>query len=155
MERLLVNNELNRNLKAVSMVELITDYAFHRAIAQAVRYRLPAAAARVRSQTICGGKIGTGACFLRVLRFPLRILFSLNAPQSPSSIIRGWYNRPTNGRHTLWTQSRSHPTKIKKQGIYLEGQKRSVRIIRIQAEISTGASAYKATFDMIEINEIK
>jgi hypothetical protein len=32
--------------------------------------------------------------FLRVLRFPLPIFIAPTAPQSPSSIIWGWYNRP-------------------------------------------------------------
>jgi hypothetical protein len=69
-----------------------------RAIAQAVSRWLPTAAARARSQVrscgICGGQSSTGAGFLRVLRFPLPILIPPTAPQS-SSIIRGWYNRPT------------------------------------------------------------
>jgi hypothetical protein len=34
------------------------------------------------------------AGFIRVLRFSLPILIPLTAPQSPSSIIWGWYNRP-------------------------------------------------------------
>jgi hypothetical protein len=49
-----------------------------RAVAQAVSHRLPTAAAlvpvQVRSCDICGGQSGTGAGFLRVLRFPLPIL---------------------------------------------------------------------------------
>jgi hypothetical protein len=51
-----------------------------RAIAQAVSRWLPTAAARVG--------------FLRVLRFPLPIFIPPISPQSPSPIIRGWYNRP-------------------------------------------------------------
>jgi hypothetical protein len=50
--------------------------------------------AQVRSRGICGGQSGAGAGFLRVLRFPLPIFIPPIAPQSPSSIIRGWYNRP-------------------------------------------------------------
>jgi hypothetical protein len=48
---------------------------------------------RVRSRVwSCG--ICNGAGFLRVLRFPLPILIPPIAPQSPSSIIWSWYNRP-------------------------------------------------------------
>jgi hypothetical protein len=71
---------------------------FGRAIAQAVSRRLPTAAgrvrARVRSCGICGEQSGTGAGFLRVLRFPLPIFIPPIGPQSPSSIIWDWYNRP-------------------------------------------------------------
>jgi hypothetical protein len=42
----------------------------------------------------CGGQSGAGAGFLRVLRFPLPIFIPPIAPQSPSSIIWGLYNRP-------------------------------------------------------------
>jgi hypothetical protein len=81
-----------------------------RAIVQAVSHRLPTAAARVRSQVrprgFRGGRSGTGAGVLRGLWFPLPILIPPNAPYS--SIIQGWYNRPTSGRRTKWTQS--HPT---------------------------------------------
>jgi hypothetical protein len=69
-----------------------------RATAQAVKRRLPTAAARIRARVrsygICGGQSGAGAGFLRVLRFSLPIFIPPIAPQSPSSIIRGWYNRP-------------------------------------------------------------
>jgi hypothetical protein len=56
-----------------------------RAIARAVSRRLPTAAARVRSHIKC---CGTGAGFLRVVRFPLPILIPPTAPHS-SSLIRG------------------------------------------------------------------
>jgi hypothetical protein len=69
-----------------------------RAIAQAVSRWLPTAAARVRARVwlcgIYGGQSGAGAGFLRVLRFPLPIFIPPIAPQSPSSIIWGLYNRP-------------------------------------------------------------
>jgi hypothetical protein len=69
-----------------------------RAVAQAVSLWLPTAAARVgtrgRSCGICGAQSGTGVGFLRVLRFPLPIFIPPVAPQSPSSITWGWYNRP-------------------------------------------------------------
>jgi hypothetical protein len=54
------------------------------AIAQAVSHWLPTAAAQVCIRAacgVCGGKSDTGACFLRVLRFPLPII----PPISPSS----------------------------------------------------------------------
>jgi hypothetical protein len=80
-------------------------------IAQAVSYRLPTAAARVRIQDrlcgICGGQSGTGVAFLQVLRFPLPILILRTAPHS-SSIIWGRYNRSAGGRRAKWTQP--HPT---------------------------------------------
>jgi hypothetical protein len=67
-------------------------------IAQAVSRWLPTAAARVRAPVwlsgICDGQSGAGAGFLRVLRFPLPIIIPPIAPQSPSSIIWGLYNRP-------------------------------------------------------------
>jgi hypothetical protein len=69
-----------------------------RAIAQAVsRWLLTMAVrvrARVRSCRICGGRSGTGAGFLRVLRLSLPIFIPPIAPQSPSSSIWGWYKRP-------------------------------------------------------------
>jgi hypothetical protein len=69
-----------------------------RTIAQAVSRWLPTAAARIRARVwscgICGGQSGAGAGFLRALRFPLPIFIPPIAPQSPSSIILGLYNRP-------------------------------------------------------------
>jgi hypothetical protein len=47
--------------------------------------------AQVRSCGICDGQSGTGAGFLRVLRFPLPILIPPTASDSSSSVIRGWY----------------------------------------------------------------
>jgi hypothetical protein len=69
-----------------------------RTIAQVVSRRFPTEAAqvraRVRSCGIFGGQSGAGAGFLRVLRFPLPIFIPPISPQSPSSIIWGWYSRP-------------------------------------------------------------
>jgi hypothetical protein len=71
---------------------------YGRAIAQAVSRWLPTAAARVQTRVyscgISGGQCGAGAGFLRVLRFPPPIFIPPILPQSPSRIIRGWYNRP-------------------------------------------------------------
>jgi hypothetical protein len=39
-------------------------------------------------------KVALVAGFLRVLRFHLPIFIPPIHPQSPSPIIRGWYNRP-------------------------------------------------------------
>jgi hypothetical protein len=69
-----------------------------RAIAQAVSRWLPTAAGRVRARVwscgICGGQSDVGAGFLRVFWFPMPIFIPPIAPQSPSSIICGLYNRP-------------------------------------------------------------
>jgi hypothetical protein len=69
-----------------------------RAIAKTVSRWLPTAATRVGSRVwssgICGGQSGAGAGFLRVLLFPMPIFIPPIAPQSPSPIIWGWYNRP-------------------------------------------------------------
>jgi hypothetical protein len=53
-----------------------------RAVAQAVSRWLPIAASRVRVRAacgVCGGESGTGAGFLRVLRFPLPIIPPISA----------------------------------------------------------------------------
>jgi hypothetical protein len=72
-----------------------------RTIAQAAIRSLPTAATRVRSRVwssgICGGQSGAGSGFLRVLQFPPPIFIPPIAPQSPSPIILGWYNRPEVG----------------------------------------------------------
>jgi hypothetical protein len=72
-------------------------YKGDRAIAQAVSRRFPTAAARALTRVsicgICGEQSWAGAAFLRVLRFPLPIFIPPITPQSPSSIIWGWYNR--------------------------------------------------------------
>jgi hypothetical protein len=58
-----------------------------RAIAEAVSRWIPTAAAQVQSRAwssgICGGQSGVGACFLRVLRFPLPF-FPPNSTSSQS-----------------------------------------------------------------------
>jgi hypothetical protein len=55
------------------------------AIAQAVSRWLSTATrvrARIWSNGICGGQSGAGACFLRVLQFPLPIFIPPNSPSS-------------------------------------------------------------------------
>jgi hypothetical protein len=88
-----------------------------RSIAQAVSRWLPIATSRVRIQVrlcgICGGQSGTGAGFLRVLRFPLPILIPSIAPHS-SSIVLDWYNRPISGQRPKWTLVPLHSKKLKK-----------------------------------------
>jgi hypothetical protein len=78
------------------MTRKVSGRKISRAITQAVSRWLLTAAARVRAQTmscgICGEQSGTG--FLRVFQFPLPIFIPPAAPQSSSSIIRGWYNWP-------------------------------------------------------------
>jgi hypothetical protein len=99
--------------RGASVSNPVSTRGVGRAIAQAVSRRHPTAAARVRAHVrSCGicGQCGTGAGFLRVLRFPLPILIPPTAPHS-SSIVRGWYNRSVSGRRTKWTQS--HPTQKK------------------------------------------
>jgi hypothetical protein len=86
------------------------------AIARVVSRRLPTAAVwfryQVKSCGISGGHSGTGALFLRVLRFPLPVLVPPTTPHSVSSIIRGWYNMSISGRRTNWTVS-PHPKELK------------------------------------------
>jgi hypothetical protein len=70
--------------------------------AQAVSRRLPTAAAHVRSQVRSSGNYGeqsgTGAGFLRIIRFLLPIHIPPTGPHSSSSILRAWYKRPNSGR---------------------------------------------------------
>jgi hypothetical protein len=88
-------------VKTVGNISVSQDgeyFSTRPAIAQAVSRWLPIAAARVQTRVwlsgICGGQSGAGAGFLRVLRFPLQIFIPPVAPQSPSPIMWGWYNRP-------------------------------------------------------------
>jgi hypothetical protein len=91
-----------------------------RAIAQAVSRWLPTAAAQVRSQVrscgICGRQSGTGAGFLRVLRFPLQSSFHqllhnhLNLSPGAGTIGQQW--------PTYQVDSVSpHPEKLKKKKV--------------------------------------
>jgi hypothetical protein len=67
------------------LIVLFNLYKNGRAIAEAVSRCLPTAAVRVQTRVwpsgICGGQSGAGACFLRVLRYPLSFI----PPNSPSS----------------------------------------------------------------------
>jgi hypothetical protein len=66
------------------LITLITSVIFIASLTsgRVVSRRLAIAAARVRSLNkscgICGGQSGTGAGYLRVLRFPLPIIYSTN-----------------------------------------------------------------------------
>jgi hypothetical protein len=77
---------------------VVTYFLWGRAIAQAVSRWLPCAAVRARAQVrscgICGEQSDAGADFLRVLWFPLPVFIPPIAPQSQSSIIWSWCNRP-------------------------------------------------------------
>jgi hypothetical protein len=69
-----------------SLNHTVIKYRFGRTIAQVISSWLPTAAARVQSRVwssgICGGQIGTGAGFFRVLPFPLSIFIPPNSPPS-------------------------------------------------------------------------
>jgi hypothetical protein len=91
--------------RQVFLTALYDLYASGRVIAHTVGRPLPTSAVRVRLCGICGGQSGTGAGFLRVVRFPLPILIPPTAPHSSSSTIRGSHSRPISGRPTNWTQS--------------------------------------------------
>jgi hypothetical protein len=69
-----------------------------RALVQAASRWLPTAAAQVRARFgscgICGTQTGAVAGFPQVVLVSLPIFIPPIAPQSPSSIIWGWYNRP-------------------------------------------------------------
>jgi hypothetical protein len=73
-------------------------------MAQADSHRIPTVEvcvqAPVRSSGICGWERGIGLGLLQVRWFPLPILTLPIALYSSSSIIQGWYNSPSSGRHT-------------------------------------------------------
>jgi hypothetical protein len=69
-------------LGAWHMRNLVIVTFLGRAMAQAVSRWPLTAEARVNPCGICGGQSGTGAGFLRVLRFPLQIYHSTIAPYS-------------------------------------------------------------------------
>jgi hypothetical protein len=77
---------------------LLNNGKVGRAVAQGVSRRLLTAAAQVRVRVrlcgIGGEQRGAGACFLRILRFPLPRIPAVAPHSSPSIISEGWYNRP-------------------------------------------------------------
>jgi hypothetical protein len=99
---------------------LIGNRSKVRAIGQAVSHWLPTEADRVQTRDqsceICGGQSGTGAGFLRVLRFPLPIFIPSASPQSYSlspeagTIGQEW---------PQYQETQSHPTKNNKKLIEL------------------------------------
>jgi hypothetical protein len=84
---------------ALTEIRSIAAWAeLDRAITQAVSgWLLPAAArvrARIWSSGICGEKVALGQVLSEYFGFPCQIRIPPIAPQSPSSIVWGWYNRP-------------------------------------------------------------
>jgi hypothetical protein len=72
-------------LNVLELIGSIFYIIVGRAVAQAISRWLPTAAAWVRARAacgVCGGRSGTGAGFLRVLRFPLPIIIPPIAPSS-------------------------------------------------------------------------
>jgi hypothetical protein len=75
--------KINKKILLQKFLPLSEAEIQSRAVAQTVSRWLPTAAARVRVRAACGvggGQSGTGAGFLRVIRFPLPII----PPISPS-----------------------------------------------------------------------
>jgi hypothetical protein len=72
------------------------------AAAGVVSRRLPTAATQVRARVnscgVCGKQRGTGAGFLRVLRFHLPLIHSTESTTDITIITQGWHNRPINCR---------------------------------------------------------
>jgi hypothetical protein len=79
-------SSFRHNMEATVALHAQATYATGKAIAEAVSRWLPTAAARVQSRVwssgICGEKIGAGAGFLRVLRFPLPFIPQILHPHS-------------------------------------------------------------------------
>jgi hypothetical protein len=81
---LVISNILPHIIPTWQLCSEVLRWKQGHAIAQAVSRCLPTAAARVHVRAACGvhgGRSGTGAGFVRVLRFPLPII----PPISPSS----------------------------------------------------------------------
>jgi hypothetical protein len=94
---------------------LASERAAGRAVAQAVSRWLPTATARVRVRAGCGvcrGQIGTGAGFLRVLRFPLPIIPPISPSLSPEVGTIGLLVAVVPSRPN-WTPPRTIPIKKK------------------------------------------
>jgi hypothetical protein len=99
-------------------------------IAQAISRWFPTAAARaqtrVQSCGICGGQSGAGVGFLRVLWLPLPIFIPPISPQSPSPIIRGWYNRTV-----VAAVPKVPPHRLKKSQFFLRYDSRKYSYIQL------------------------
>jgi hypothetical protein len=74
-------------------------------------------------------KVALGQVFSEVLRFPLPIFIPLISPQSPSSIIWGWYNTPVVAAVPS-ELSLTPLTTIKKTLNYVMGRKLSYNFVR-------------------------
>jgi hypothetical protein len=125
---------------------------YGRAIAQAVSRWLATAAARIRAPVfscgIRGGQSGAEVGFLRILRFYLPIFILSIAPQSPSSFIWGWYNRPV---MVAVPSGLSHPTKNNKEVCGFIFQKTKLLIIIIILRFKCAFRLYSSIIHLFQI----
>jgi hypothetical protein len=90
---------------AINTIAYKTDHAIAQAVSRRLRTAGGPGSSTGQVMWDLWWKSGTGADFLRVLRFSLPILIPPTAPHSSSSIIRGWYYRQISGQRKEWTKS--------------------------------------------------